>query len=274
MENNFTLNKCGKIQYLQCYSKIFNKFTKHAFSTRYGGASKNAYTSLNLSLNVGDINEVVLDNRSRFFYPFNINYKKAVCVEQVHEDKIAVISKADSGKGALSFNHCILGKDSMITNIPNIPLLMFYADCVPVMLLDPVKKAIGLVHAGRKGTFLNISTKTLLKMKEVYGTNPADCLAAIFPAIGPCCYQFKNPEVIKNWLANKYIKQKIVQIGKNHSVKIDLKKANLLQLKETGIQRKNIFMNVNCTEDHSEIYFSHHRDHGKTGRMAALLMLK
>ena len=274
MENIFSLEKCGKIQYLQCLSNVFSQFTVHAFSTRYGGASKNPYANLNLSLNVGDSDHSVLENRRRFLNTFDIDYQKVICVEQVHGDHIAVIKKKDSGKGALSFDSCIPGKDAMITNIPNIPLSMFYADCVPVFLLDPIKKAIGLIHAGRNGTFFKITLKTLFKMKEIYGTRPKDCLAIIFPSIGACCYQFKNHEIIRDWLTDKNIKNEIVQIKKNITVKIDLKKANMIQLKEAGIKSKNIFLSKNCTFDRSDIYFSHRRDNGKTGRMAAFLILK
>jgi len=274
MSNQFKLRNCGEIKYLQCQSKELNQLTNHAFSTRCSGVSKIPYNSLNLSLSVGDDKKSVIKNRKRFFDVFTIDYKKIVSTKQVHKDNIAIISREDEGRGALNYRDSISGSDALLTNIPSIPLLMFYADCVPVFILDPVKKVIGLIHAGRNGTLLNLSFKTVVKMKENYGTKPDTCIAAIFPAIGPSCYHFNNQEIVADWLTDENIKNNIVLKNKENIIQIDLKKANFMQLKKVGLKIRNIFTSNECTADNPKCYFSHHRDKGKTGRMAALLMLK
>ena len=274
MNNQFKLRNCGEIKYLQCQSKELNQLTNHAFSTRCSGVSKIPYNTLNLSLSVCDDKKNVIENRKFFFDVFTIDYKKIVSTKQVHKDNIAIISREDEGKGALNYRDSIPGSDALLTNIPGVPLLMFYADCVPVFILDPVKKVIGLIHAGRNGTLLNLSFKTVVKMEENYGTKPDTCIAAIFPAIGSCCYHFDNQEIVADWLTDENIKNNIVLKNKENIIQIDLKKANFMQLKKAGLKTRNIFTSNECTADNLKCYFSHHRDKGKTGRMAALLMLK
>ena len=274
MDNNFKLKTSGMIKYLQCQSKEFNQLTKHAFSTRCGGISSKSYSSLNLSFNVNDKIENVIENRKIFFNALDINYKSIVSAKQVHKDNIAVVNKGDKARGALNYRKSISESDALITDIPNLPLLMCYADCVPVLILDPDKKAIGLAHAGRNGTLLNISLKTLLKMKETFGTRPDSCLAVIFPSIGPCSYYFTNREIIADWLTQENITNEVVHIQGKNNWQIDLKKANNIQLIKGGIKSKNIFTSTECTADNPDIYFSHHRNKGKTGRMAAIFMLK
>jgi len=274
MDNNFKLKTSGMIKYLQCQSKEFNQLTKHAFTTRCGGVSNKPYRSLNLSFGVSDKVENVIENRKRIFNTLGMNYKSVVSAKQVHKDSITITNKGDKGRGALNYGKSISGSDALITNIPNLPLLMCYADCVPVLILDPVKKAIGLVHAGRKGTLLNISLKTLLKMKETFGTQPNSCLAVIFPSICPRCYYFTNREIIVDWLTQENITNEVVYIQEKNNWQIDLKKANNIQLIHGGIKSQNIFTSTECTADNPDIYFSHHCDKGKTGRMAAIFMLK
>ncbi|MEA2021459.1 MAG: peptidoglycan editing factor PgeF [Candidatus Caldatribacteriota bacterium] len=274
MDNNFKLKTSGMIKYLQCQSKGFNQLTKHAFTTRCGGVSNKPYSNLNLSFNVNDKIENVIKNRKRIFNELNMDYKSVVSAKQVHKDNITVVNKGDKGRGALNYGKSISKSDALITNIPNLPLLMCYADCVPVLILDPTKKVIGLAHAGRNGTLLNISLKTLLKMKEIFGTRPDSCLAVIFPSIGPCCYYFSNREIIADWLTQENITNKVVHIKRKNNWQIDLKKANYIQLIKVGIKSQNIFTSTECTADNPDIYFSHHRDKGKTGRMAAIFMLK
>jgi len=274
MNNHFKIKKSVAIKYLQCQSKELNQFAIHAFSMRFGGISNDNYNSLNLSYNVGDKIENVVENRKRIFSALGINYKRVVAAQQVHGDKIAIINKGDEGRGALNYENSIPGSDALITNVPNIPLLMCYADCVPVLILDPVKKVIGLVHAGRGGSLLKISSKTLSKMKEIYKCEPSSCLAIIFPSIGPCCYCFENREIIADWLTKENIINEVVTTKEKNSWQIDLKKANYFQLINEGIKDQNIFTSPECTVDNPNIYFSHCRDKGETGRMAAIFMLK
>ncbi|PKP57531.1 hypothetical protein CVT91_10345 [Candidatus Atribacteria bacterium HGW-Atribacteria-1] len=152
---------------------------------------------------------------------------------------------------------------------------MCYADCVPIFILDPVKKAIALIHSGRKGTELELTLKALFKMKKIFETNPRSCLAAIFPSIGPCCYCIKEENKIDDyWLNEIKYNGEPISLQNKSGRSFDLRKANYGQLIKGGVGEKNIFVNEICTADHPELFFSYRRDKGNTGRMAAIFMLK
>ncbi|MBE3035982.1 MAG: peptidoglycan editing factor PgeF, partial [Candidatus Atribacteria bacterium] len=247
----------------------------NAFTTRTGGVSRTPFDNLNLSYNVGDEENRVAENRKIILDVLSIDYRTAVTAQQVHKEKISLVRKEDKGKGAFKYSKGIAQTDAFITDIPGIPLIMCYADCVPIFILDPVKKAIALIHSGRKGTELELTLKTLFKMKKIFKTNPRSCLAAIFPSIGPCCYCIKEENTIDDYWINeiKYNGEFISSQNKNGR-SLDLRKANYGQLIKGGVEEKNIFVNEICTADHPELFFSYRRDKGNTGRMAAIFMLK
>jgi copper oxidase (laccase) domain-containing protein len=132
-----------------------------------------------------------------------------------------------------------------------------------------------LIHSGRRGTELELTLKTLFKMKKIFETNPHSCLAAIFPSIGPCCYSITEPNKINDYWLNedKYNGEAISKQNRNGR-SLDLKKANYYQLIKAGVPGENIFINEICTADHPALFFSYRRDKGNTGRMAAIFMLK
>src|SRR4030065_1822983 len=176
----FELKELGPVKYFNCRELDNTNLVVNAFSTRLGGVSKSPFNSLNLSYNVDDEENCVAENRKIILDALNIDYRTAVTAQQVHKDKITVLKEEDKGKGAFTDSDAIKESDALITNIPEIPLLMCYADCVPIFILDPVKKAIALIHSGRKGTELELTLKTLFKMKKIFKTNPRSCVAAIF----------------------------------------------------------------------------------------------
>ena len=142
-------------------------------------------------------------------------------------------------------------------------------------ILDPVKKAIALIHSGRRGTELELVLKTLHKMKKIFDTNPRFCLAAIFPSIGPCCYNLKEQDEINDyWLNKNKFNHEAISNQNRNGWSLDLRKTNYWQLIKGGVEGKNIFVNEICTADHPELFFSYRRDKGNTGRMAAIFMLK
>ena len=111
-------------------------------------------------------------------------------------------------------------------------------------------------------------------MKKNFGTKANSCIAVIFPSIGPSCYNFNERKIIEDWLTKENISNEVVCIKGKNNWQINLKKANYVQLKKGGIESQNIFASTTCTENSPNIYFSHHRDKKKTGRMAAIFMLK
>ena len=275
MNQDFELKKLGQIKYFNCRELDDTNLVMNAFTTRFGGVSESPFNNLNLAYNIGDKESNVAENRKIILDVLNINYRNTVSAQQVHKDRIALVRKEDKSKGAFMYSNGIAQTDALITDIPGIPLLMCYADCVPVFILDPVKKAIALIHSGRRGTELELVLKTLFKMKKIFETNPHSCLAAIFPSIGPCCYHMKEENKIDDYWLNedKYNGEAISKQNKSGR-SLDLKKANHLQLIKAGLQEKNIFINEICTADHPELFFSYRRDKGNTGRMAAIFMLK
>jgi len=275
LNQDFELKELGQIKYFKCREFDNTNLVINAFTTRLGGVSKYPFDSLNLSYNVNDKENFVIENRKIISDTLGIDYKNLVSAQQVHKDVIAIVKKEDKGKGAFKYSNAIAESDALITNIPAIPLLMCYADCVPIFILDPVKKAIALIHSGRRGTELELTLKTLFKMKKIFETNPCFCLAAIFPSIGPCCYSIKEGNKIDGYWLNedKYNGEAISKQNRNGR-SLDLKKANYYQLIKAGVPGENIFINEICTADHPELFFSYRRDKGNTGRMAAIFMLK
>lgn len=274
MNQDFELKEIGQIKYFRCREFDNTNLVVNAFTTRTGGVSRIPFDNLNLAHNVGDKESRVAENRKIILDALSINYRTVVTAQQVHKDKITVVKKEDKGKGAFKYSKEIVQCDALITETPGIPLLMCYADCVPILILDPVKKAIALVHSGRRGTELELTLKTLFKMKKIFETNPHSCLAAIFPSIGPCCYSIKEQNKINDyWLNKDKFNGELISKQNKSGWSLDLRKANYLQLIKGGVEGKNIFVNEICTTDYPEIFFSYRRDKGNTGRMAAIFML-
>ena len=275
MNQDFELKELGQIKYFNCSELDNTNLVINAFTTRKGGVSRTPFDNLNLSYNVGDEENRVAENRKIILDALSIDYRTAVTAQQVHKDKISLVRKEDKGKGAFKYSKGIAQTDAFITDIPGIPLIMCYADCVPIFILDPAKKAIALIHSGRKGTELVLTLKTLFKMKKIFETNPRSCLAAIFPSIGPCCYNIKEENKIDDyWLNEVKYNGKPISLQNKSGRSFDLRKANYGQLIKGGVKEKNIFVNEICTADHPELFFSYRRDKGNTGRMAAIFMLK
>ncbi|MBU4349190.1 peptidoglycan editing factor PgeF [bacterium] len=275
MSQDFELKELGQVKYFNCRKLDNTKLVVNAFTTRTGGVSRTPFDNLNLAYNVGDKENRVAENRKIILDALSIDYRTAVTAQQVHKDKIAFVRKEDKGKGAFKYSKGIAETDALITNTPGIPLLMCYADCVPIFILDPVKKAIALIHSGRRGTELELTLKTLTKMKKIFETNPHSCLAAIFPSIGPCCYGIKEQNKIDDyWLNKDKFSGETISKQNRSGRSLDLRKANYGQLIKGGVEKKNIFVNEICTADHPELFFSYRRDKGNTGRMAAIFMLK
>lgn len=275
MSQDFELKELEQIKYFSCGELDNTNLVVNAFTTRTGGVSRTPFDNLNLAYNVGDKESRVAENRKIILDALSIDYRTAVTAQQVHKDKISLLKKEDRGRGAFKYSEGIAETDALITDIPGITLLMCYADCVPIFILDPVKKAIALVHSGKKGTELELTLKTLTRMVKIFETNPHSCLAAIFPSIGSCCYSIKEENKIDDyWLNEDKYNGEPISLQNRSGRSLDLKKANHLQLIKAGLQEKNIFVNEICTADHPELFFSYRRDKGNTGRMAAIFMLK
>ena len=244
----------------------------HAISGRLGGVSKKPYYSLNLAFHVGDDAEAVRDNRQIFAHSLLLNAKDIVSPKQVHGTTVMRVGAEHRGLGAKDYESAIDDVDALITNEANVPLLLCFADCAPILIVDPKNRAVGAAHAGWKGTAGKIAEKTILAMKEAFGTNAEDCLAGIGPSISKEAYEI-GEDVAKVFRENFSDSDKFLSAedGKYH---LDLWEANREILLAAGVRAKNIDVAKACTYGENSWYFSYRAEKGVTGRIGALIALK
>lgn len=244
---------------------------KHGVSARFGGVSLQPFLSLNLALHTGDEDEKVIENRRRFCKSVGIEADHIVTAQQTHGDQVVLVTKEHLGQGAKKYSEATPQTDALITNVPGVPLMLFFADCVPVLIVDPVHKAIGIAHAGWKGTVAHIGQKTILAMQTHFGTNPQECLVGIAPSIGPCCYEVDDV-VIKELQGQFSNWEQLVQPS-GDKWKLNLWQANRHQLEQIGVSPSNIVVSKVCTECNHELFFSYRAEDGSTGRIGAVMVL-
>lgn len=234
----------------------------HAIFTRRGGFSQAPFQSLNLSSAVGDDPHTVARNLRQACRINHTTPKQIVSCDLAH------------GADVLKVDHTnrqpIMGRaDGLITAEPGIYLFMCFADCAPILFYDPVRGAIGLTHAGWRGTMQNAAGATVQALEEQFGSRPEDIIAAIGPAIGACCYEV-GPEV-QNAAAGSLPNADRFFVGRNGSVHFDLPGANQRQLQEAGLRR--IIDSSLCTACHTDRFFSHRAEKGQTGRFGVMIGL-
>lgn len=201
--NNIKLNTDSEVPFIEVegFSEIPNII--HGFSTKLGGVSTGIYESLNLGLHLEDEEVKVLENYKRLGQSMGFDYKRISAPNQVHKTNILVVTEEDAGDGiARPLTHSEI--DAQITNVKNVPLIVYTADCVPILMVDPISRVIATVHAGWRGTVEGIAAKTVEKMKEVYGCMPENIHAVIGPSIGPSNYEV-DETVIKKMVECPYI---------------------------------------------------------------------
>ena len=259
------------------FSTFPSDLVTHAVSTRLGGVSKPPFDSLNLALHVGDLPADVISNRKRFVQSLGFSINDIVTPNQIHGDKVFRVDDNYRGCGCANYADSIPETDALITNTPELPLMLCFADCVPIFFVDVKNYAIGLAHGGWKGTLKKIAAKTLLRMQEEFGTQPKDCLIGIAPSIGACCYEVGGEVVDKCKEAFPKNHEELL-IRLDDKVYLDLWQANVLALMEVGVPQENIDVASKCTCCESSWYFSYRAAQRKgldrTGRIAALIALK
>ena len=238
----------------------------NACSCRKNGESDIVADTLNLALHVGDDVEKVLRNRKAFAEAVGVNPERFTTCQQVHGSKVVQVTNELVGSGAKDFVNTIADTDALITNLPDVPLMLFYADCVPVLLADVETGAVGLAHAGWRGTVANIGAKTLAAMVEAFGTKLENVLAAIGPSIGDCCYEVDD--FVRDQ-ASGYEDYFAPKGGGKYQ--LDLWGMNVKQLVEAGVPQDNISVAGVCTNDNVDLFCSYRAEQGKTGRMGVCL---
>lgn len=267
---NFIISQKNNIWYGSFPLLSQNGFT-NACSCRLHGESAVVSGTLNLALHVGDDAKLVLHNRELFAKAIGVDATRFTTCAQVHGSEIAVVDEKLAGAGAFALADTIAGTDALITNVKNVPLLLFYADCVPVLLADTKSGAVGLAHAGWRGTVAQIARKTVEAMQKNFGTQPCDIIAAIAPSIGQCCYEVDDFVRDKAAGYEEFFKPVPEKAGK---YMLDLWGYNKRQLMEAGLDLQNIAVAGVCTAHNHELFCSYRAENGKTGRMGVCLVAK
>lgn len=235
-----------------------------AVFARHGGQSPEPYASLNLSISTGDTRDNVRANRTRAFVALGRDPASVADLWQVHSAEVVVAdtpNAPDEHKGKA---------DALITDRPEVTLFLRFADCVPILLYDPRRPAVGIVHAGWRGTLARAVTAAVEAMTTRYGTRPRDIVAGIGPSIGPCHYAVGQEVVAQARQAFSEGQDEIlVRVNGGHH--LDLWAANAWALRETGVEQ--IEQGQVCTACHTEDFFSHRGLGAVTGRFGALIGL-
>lgn len=240
----------------------------HGFSTRQGGVSQGIFSEMSLSFTRGDAFESVMENHRRFASALDYPLMSLISTRQVHGDEVRIAAEADRGKGLrqeLDYE-C----DALITDKPGLPLMILTADCCPILLYDPVRRAAGAVHAGWRGTALGIAGKAVRELVRVYGCRPENILAAIGPCISQCCFETDAnvPEAMTVALgdeAEAFIKPRGAKFH------VDIKGINRRFLEKEGITQ--FFVTDECTACNPQRYFSHRVMGENRGSLASVIMI-
>jgi len=240
-----------------------------AFSTRQGGVSRGYFHSLNLGFHVGDNPDRVLTNRHLLAEATGLPLGAWVVGEQVHGSRVAVVGKKDRGRGAETLETCVPGVDALVTGEAGLTLVALFADCVPVYVVSGDGGAVALIHAGWKGTLNRVAAAAVDCLAETFNVRTAGCWAVIGPAIGPCCYRV-GEEVAEAFKGEVPWGEAVLRRCGEGAWYLDLWEANRLALLDAGLLPERVAVAGFCTSCHPEFFFSHRRDGGRTGRMAAV----
>jgi YfiH family protein len=238
-----------------------------AFTTRHGGVSAPPHASLNLGFHVGDDADSVSDNRRRALAAVGAGRRRLVEAEQVHGARVAVVTRdwlaEQTGERAIA-----PGADALVTQERGVVLALFFADCVPVFVADDTASAIGLVHAGWRGTAARCAASAVATMAQAFAVSPAALHAVVGPCVGVCCYEV-GPEIAAAVEGSVASPRGLLTLD-GETLRLDLARANALQLMEAGVPEARIEIIPRCTCCENDTFFSVRGDGPTTGRSAAL----
>ena len=247
---------------------------EHCFTTRLGGVSADIFSTMNLSFTRGDEEAAVRENYRRLARALGAEVGQFVCSDQTHTVNVRRVTAADAGKG-LTRERDYRDVDGLITDEPGLVLSTFYADCVPLYVVDPVHRAIGMSHSGWRGTAARMGAVTLSAMQEAYGTRPEDVVCAVGPSICKDCYEV-SADVIEEFRKafSKEYWPELYYAKENGKYQLNLWRANELIFREAGILPEHTAVTDLCTCCNSSLLFSHRASHGKRGNLGGFLYLK
>lgn len=243
--------------------------TPHGFTTRQGGVSEGIFDSLNLGVNLGDDPICVRKNYNRAMTALDMPINRLVRSRQVHRDDVLI---ADESHAIDLYDPIPYEADGLITNIRNLPLMVFTADCIPVLLHDPVDGAVGAVHCGWRSTVMDTHGKAVRMMSEHFGSKPKNIHAAIGAGISLCC--FETGEDVREGVLKALGHENFIYPKENGKYMVDLKSVVRELLLRAGLSPENIDTNPECTVCLHDKYWSHRYTKGQRGIQSAVIMLK
>lgn len=265
--DEFVLERRGALEYEVCAG--FPAGCAHGFTTRLGGVSQGIWSSLNLGLHRGDDRERVLENYRILGSALGFRPEDTVLTKQLHHDLVARVGRADRGQGL--FAPVPGERDGLVTDEPGVALVIFSADCTPVLFYDPVRRAVGGCHAGWRGMALGIPQKTVETMVREFGCKPEHIRAAIGPCIGKCCFE-TGPEVPAAMVAALGPQAEAAVEPRGEKFFVDLKALAAMWLRQAGV--REIYTSPSCTACRPDRFWSHRKVGGERGSQAAVILLK
>ncbi len=256
-----------ELEYLS--SPLLN--TPHGFSTRLGGVSEGYLASLNLGCHRGDREENLRENYRRFGAATGVDTGRLVMANQVHGDTVRVVDGRDVKPDLLVPTP--FEADGLATAVPGIALVVFSADCIPILFHDPVGRAVAACHAGWRGTAAAIAVRTVETLETALGCRREDIRAAVGPGIGGCCFETDGdvPQAMVDRLGD-LARPHIRRRGGKYQV--ELKAINRDLLLAAGVRPEHLEVSEECTCCHPERYWSHRYTHGVRGSQAAAIQLE
>ncbi|MFC0524057.1 peptidoglycan editing factor PgeF [Pontibacillus salicampi] len=240
-------------------------------TTRLGGEGVAPFDSFNLGWHVPDIQQTIRNNRETLAQLLQFPIQSWAGSKQVHGTDVYTITKKDIGRGALSNDDAIPDCDGLITNMKDVLLTAFYADCVPLFFYSPVEEWIGIAHAGWKGTVAGMGPKMIHAFEEK-GVDPSSIRVAVGPSISGEVYEV-DEHVIQQIPSDKRVPPYVFP-KKNNKYLLSLQDMHKQLLVEAGVPERNIEVSHYCTYQNEDLFFSHRRDQGNTGRMLGFIGMK
>ena len=283
--------KAGILPGMECFQKNGAEYltfpaisrtgmVSHLMTMRAGGVSEGDLRSMNLSFSRGDRKENVEENFRRTAALLGCRPEDIVCSDQTHTTNIRLVTAADKGKGVVRPKD-YTDVDGLITDEPGIALATFYADCVPLLFVDPVRRAVGLSHAGWRGTAQGMGARTAEAMKEAFGSRPEDLLVGIGPSICRDCYEVSEDvaKAFRELFSRADFQGLSVRLSDvlsdkgNGKYQLDLWKANQAVCLSAGVRPEHISMTDVCTCCNPGRLFSHRASGGKRGNLGMFVIL-
>lgn len=268
-----TLKNENTVPYLVYNSLEKINFIKHGFSTRLGGVSEGIFSTMNLAFNRGDNPDSVTENYRRLCGSVGLDFESLTASAQDHHTFVRKVTKADRGVGIYRPRD-MQSVDALITNERGVTLVTYYADCTPLFFVDTKNKAIGLAHAGWRGTVGRIGQKVVEKMTAEFGTNPEDLVCAVGPAISKCCYEVDKTCADEFYALTDLDNSTFIFPKENNKFMLDLLETNRQVLVKAGVKVENITLSDLCTRCNSDLLWSHRATNGQRGTMCAVMCLK